>query len=414
MTTGRVNVGGGGGGASLNIFTQLSEPQKKDGLWLKTSDKFRTIFQDLSVYLANSWVDGIVAPLPQVRADHATVLAGDYIYVFGGRYNTTSQGGLLNVYKYNIRTNVWSYVGPLPYGSITSAPLNFHGVYKNGIIYLHGRIGSSSSYIKRFDVATETWLSDAPSPPYSAYLGHLFEYGENGLLLVQISDSAGTRIYSYDIVNKTWKSLNTGTQSTYDYTSAAVHLLDNKVYMVAGRYSGRIFDIATDTWTTLTNPPASTNMAPTLRFGTDIYIYGRGGYDGVEMFIFDTLTNTYSYGPPLPHIKRGAEAVFDPISKKVYIVGGYDTANSYPMSTETLVFTYISKQYSNDELVLLVNPPYSSDPNQKAVELFSTRISVKNMKFLVYFLNAWIFKNGDLKECPAYYGDGTKWTKFKN
>ncbi|MGD6894283.1 Kelch repeat-containing protein [Bacillus infantis] len=412
MTTGRVNVGGGGGGATLNIYTQLAEPQKKDGIWLQTTDKFKTIFQDLSVYLANSWVVNAIAPLPLTRGLHATVLAGDFIYVFGGRQNSSSQSGLLDVYKYNIKTNLWSYVGPLPYGSINSAPTGFTGVYKNGIIYLFGMIGSGTPTIKRFQVSTETWLANT-SYALRASWGEIFDYGPDELLVVM--PGASTYIFAYKISTDSWRQVNTNTYNVRDLSGSAVHLIDNKIWFIGSNNRNTLYyDLLLNTWTSLAASPIVTSASPSLVFGNEIHIYSRGGYEGLEYLIYNTTNNTYSYGPSLSRQRFNTDAVFDPISKKVYIIGGSTSSNGSIYSVETDMFTYISKQYSNDELVLLVNPPYSSDPKQMAVQLFGTRISVKNMKFLNYFLNAWIFKNGDLKEYPAYYGDGTKWTKFKN
>ena len=37
-------IGGGSGGAGvgINIFTQLEEPEIKDGIWIKTDSKYKT------------------------------------------------------------------------------------------------------------------------------------------------------------------------------------------------------------------------------------------------------------------------------------------------------------------------------------------------------------------------------------
>ena len=50
MATGRVNVGGGGSG--LNIFTQLSEPAIKEGIWIQTTKSYRKAIIERSIFLS--------------------------------------------------------------------------------------------------------------------------------------------------------------------------------------------------------------------------------------------------------------------------------------------------------------------------------------------------------------------------
>jgi hypothetical protein len=412
MTTGRVNVGGGGGGASLNIYTQLSEPQKKDGIWLQTSDKFRTIFLDTAPYVANSWVLDFLARLPTVRENHTTVLYNDYIYVFGGR-STSIPTYQNTIYKYSLKTGVWTYVG----ATQSSYLMNHTAVIKDGILYFAGRVGSTTAYLQRFDLATETWLPNTSTSPRSGDKHVILDYGPDKLIICVLYTSGSVYIYEYTISTNSWKQINaSGYGSNLAYH--AIHLINNVIYFAGGDsnyYGTTKYDILTDKFISTANTPLRGRGAPSLAFGTDIHIYGTGDSNTLEVLIYDTLNNVYTYGPPMLRKRDSTQAVFDPIRKKVYLVGGNTaTSGTSGQSADTDAFTYISKQYTSDELVLLVYPPFSSDPRQMAIQLFGTRVSIKNMRFLNYFLDAWIFKNGDLKEYPAYYGDGTKWTKFKN
>lgn len=410
MTTGRVNVGGGG--ASLNIFTQLVEPQKKDGIWLQTSDKFRSIALDRNVYLSNSWVLNFIPDLPTPRAYHTTLLYKDFIYVFGGKPNSGSQSFNQDIYKYNLITGVWTLVGNIPWGTYNTGMVSWNYEIINNIVYFSGRIGTGTAQLKRYDLDAETWLTDEGYLPRSGGVHRIFKYGDDGLILAVPGDS--NYVYQYAFSTKTWTQVSPSPYIARDLSSASIHLIDNVVYFAAGYYPSMKFDLITKTWSSIATSPLTTSGSPSLVFGNEIHIYGRGGYAGQEVIIYDTLTNTYSYGTPMLRRRYYTNAVFDPKGKVVYIVGGADTDSTGIYNPRTDAFTYYSKQYANDELVILVNKPYSIDPNQMAVKLFDTRIPIKNEKLVNYFLNAWIFNNSDLQEYPAYWGDGTKWTKFKN
>lgn len=115
---------------------------------------------------------------------------------------------------------------------------------------------------------------------------------------------------------------------------------DGKIYAIGGRDSGApgnffntireqidIYDIATNTWTTL---PASVNL-PTLRAGTsnlvmdnDIYVMlGIGNSSTKESDVveaFNIITQTWRTLPPAPHTRSGTQAV--PFGRNIFFASG--------------------------------------------------------------------------------------------
>lgn len=428
MATGKVNTGGGGGGG-LNIFTQLAEPRTKDGIWLQTQDKFKTIFLEKNVYLANSWVLDALPELPKPRLNPVIVYVNDKIYVFGGSQTSGEQDYHTDVLKFNLVDNTLSYVTDMPTAPSKTRPWLYNPIVKDDYIYFFGATSTSTTRnITRFNHVTETWDGfQSTYPPRGVSSGgYLFEYDEEHLLVV--GGNTGT-LYTqiYNINTNTWTELGSySVTNTNVYSNTVYTKVGNLVYLLgtqSGSLNIMVIDLSTNTLARLDSTPGVPAKVPfvlkggvdfSLLLGDEVHIFGSPYLaNQLSYVIFNTTTKTWSYGPPMLRLRNDTNVVFDPIRRKVYIIGGrHDTTNAISKSTDMLSF--ISKQYTNDELVLLVQDTYDVSRNQKAVKLFPTTISIKNGRFMNFFNDAWIFKNGDLREYPAYYGDGTQWIKFKN
>lgn len=105
-----------------------------------------------------------------------------------------------------------------------------------------------------------------------------------------------------------------------------------KLYVFGGFYTGTIttarsdvYDTATDTWSRLPDLPEKTTHSATVVDGTTIWIVG--GYVGDHpgpstrnVWKFDTVSRTFSAGPPLPATRgAGAAAI---IGRQLHFYGG--------------------------------------------------------------------------------------------
>jgi N-acetylneuraminic acid mutarotase len=118
------------------------------------------------------------------------------------------------------------------------------------------------------------------------------------------------------------------------------NVVDGKIYLIAGRTGGQYTTVAlnevynpeTDTWTTKEPIPY-----PVVQYASavvDDKIYIIGGQDEYELpsnpnlnitQIYDTITNTWTFGAPLPYVVWQADAgatTGEMAPKKIYVMGG--------------------------------------------------------------------------------------------
>ena len=105
-----------------------------------------------------------------------------------------------------------------------------------------------------------------------------------------------------------------------------------KMYVFGGQYTGvtqttrsDVYDPATNTWTRLRDMPELITHAPVVEDGDKLWILG--GYLGLDtkdstdhVWIYDTKTDTYVAGPPLPAIRGAGAAAL--VGTKLHYFGG--------------------------------------------------------------------------------------------
>src|SRR5207247_2428916 len=135
-----------------------------------------TVFRDVNRYdpVMDMWVT--LAPMPTPRAGSVAAAVDNTIYVIGGRQTAAgpcSAGPYLaTVEKYDVDTNTWSTVAPLPSPRSDLAALA-HG----GKIYVFGGCTGTASVTSEVDMynpETNTWtgLAPMPTPRASIVAGH--------------------------------------------------------------------------------------------------------------------------------------------------------------------------------------------------------------------------------------------------
>lgn len=131
----------------------------------------RPVIADLDRYdpATDTWVS--LANMPAGRAGLGAAVVGNAIYAIGGRTGASpcSGGELAGVDRYDIDTNTWSAVSPLP-----SARSDLAAVAHGGKIYVFGgcAAGAFKSDVDVYDPVTDSWStapSDMPTPRASMY-----------------------------------------------------------------------------------------------------------------------------------------------------------------------------------------------------------------------------------------------------
>lgn len=277
------------------------------------------------------------APLPLGLSATAVASDGDYAYVMTG-YNYSN----LNL-RYNLRSNSWTTLAPLPasFGAASAT-------YYNGRIYLAGGFdGNPRNSLYAYDISNDSWSTLASLPS-----------GRPDLALLAIGDRlyafGGTRgaessYLIYDIANDSWSS-----QIPLPQHRAFVNgvVVDGEAYLVGGVdadsngsavSSVERFTASNQSFSALATLPYPTVMGPFVAaVGRSIYVIGGqevvgstagGRTDFVQ--VFDLDSGKWSFGPRLPVMRSYGRAVA--VGSVVLCVGG--EKGGWPMPDVSLLST---------------------------------------------------------------------------
>ena len=122
-----------------------------------------------------------VAPLPHDLFGPGTASDGTYAYVFGG-YSFTSVATLDTVYRYDLGTDTWSTMAPMPTRALVSSAVYYPPTNK---IYVFGGSQRDESIVldttQIYDIASNTWSSGAqPCRPREASMACGLQPGRTG------------------------------------------------------------------------------------------------------------------------------------------------------------------------------------------------------------------------------------------
>ena len=385
------------GGGEPNIFVQETEPSKKDGIWIKSSDYTpEHIISVDEVFTEPSWNTTKMSSLKAIPYQHRlgsiSVINTD-VYLFGGSDSSSSTRNAYTAYKYDTLTDT--------YTQLTDIPISFNWGAAATVgtdIYL---LVNKNTY--KYDTLTDTYtqLTDIP---YGFSRGNAISIGTNVYILgSHTSGTSGNRVlYKYDTLTDTYTQL---TNIPYDFTDGASALIGTNIYLFGGGESSSSYrqytykyDTLTDTYTMLTDIPYKFYAGSAVAVGTDIFLFGDGLYAAKQYaYKYDTLTDTYTQLSNIPYgFYQGSSAL---VGNEIYLFGG----NDYP--TKVQVMTLPSADFEDNSVVI------SQDANTYTTKLLSNDSNIRTR-----FGDAWFYttEDGLITTLSTYYGDGTNWIKFKN
>jgi N-acetylneuraminic acid mutarotase len=205
-------------GATVGAAFYMVGGRKPGDFYTGSTDIQRYLEVPCQACESTGWVRAANYPQSIVRYGFGQV--GDEFYIFGGVNN----GSMTNtVRKYNIQTDTWTDLAPLPqFGEALSA------AYWDGKFYVTQ--GSGGPAFQVYDIATNSWSNLAPIPA---------------------SDSYG----------------------------AAIGAFNGFVYLVGGHYSQQntyLYQISSNTWVEATPPPAPYYLGGYTQVGQ--YLYQAGSF----------------------------------------------------------------------------------------------------------------------------------------
>ncbi len=232
----------------------------------------------------DSWSAGAAAPLPaRAEAAYGDTTHGGFLYVIGG---DNYAGVLSDLQRYDPVTDTWTTLTSMPTARAGAAA----AVIDDGIFVIGGRQSTSGpcsggpylGTVEKYDVDTNTWSTVAPLPnPRSdlaavAHGGKIFVFG--GCTGTASAPSVTNEADMYDPQTNTWTT-GLASMPTPRASLVAGHSGD-KVYAIGGTDGvsassvNEVYDIPSNSWSTNTPMPTARQEAGVNSHGGRVYVVG--------------------------------------------------------------------------------------------------------------------------------------------
>lgn len=364
-------------GVPFPLYQQMNEPVKKEGLWVKTSNKIKNIYLGYETEdIDQTWFE--LNPFSIDVKNSSVVAIGNDVYIIGGDESSFAKTRIL---KYNLEDKVSTQLSSIPNQFYKGSAV----VVGTDIYVLGGEYASKQNY--KYDTLTDTWTKNKDIP-YNFYNGSAVVVGnEIHLIGGSSGSSAGLKNhYTYNIETGNYTPL-ADLPIEFRYNQAAY--IDDYIYLFCvGAGNAKTFkykvseDVCTETGTIPYSPNSLNSFIATFRQ----YVYL--GFYKAEFNVlleYDTLTNTFEEFQNLwPSSSFYKCAV---VNTDIYI---FDSANKK-------IFK------------LLLDPTYlpglylTFDLHPKEFK----RYLIKEMHKAIVHVEA--FSEKQKLEYSAYIGDGTSW-----
>ncbi len=306
--------------------------------------------------LGQSFIPLETTQKPTKRHECAASVAGDALFLFGGRGNRP-------VNRYVFKTNTWDSVAKMP------LQLNhFQAVTYKNIIYIAGAFTGPYPHEKpvaeiyAFNPTTNTWNVETTIPAHRRRgAAACVVYKDKLYLVCGITDGHYdghvTWVDEYDFKTKTWKQLPDAPNARDHFQSVIVK---DKLYNAGGRRSSAktnetfqltvpqvdVYNFVSGKWSTLD----STNNIPTQRAGCTSIIFSKNSFMVIggesakqkeahnEAEVFDVHKNAWVNTFRLKQGRHGTQAVA--YKKKIYIPAGSANKGGGPELNDTEVCNY--------------------------------------------------------------------------
>ena len=374
----------------MNIFTQMNEPQKKDGIWIKTNHTYQNVM--VNQQFAN-YQDGVWSTICQLNnmGRIKLVINQGALYLFSNKdYKLYRLNGsaLEYICDYNSRTNVMASYNNSLYIITASASTGYVFKY-NGNNWERVSEFYSTMY---FDMDCVTLYNDQIC---------LF-YGNN-------NQTIGNHIYLFN--GSTFTQLCSATfygSDNYEIIIKSIITYNGKLYMFGGvsrsPADGLFYFVlnAGNNWTRSTVPLTANSLCIcTCVYNNELYLFYEDRdttnddlyyckYNGASWTLIGKLNDKYQK---------------DAVSLNQYM---------YTNGSSLYKYTLPNKVYNPNTVII------NKGDAQNGVHLtsiFDTSYMVGNNsnRFVSGFDDCFYFADTAFDwNAPMYYGDGSKWIKFKN
>jgi hypothetical protein len=289
---------------------------------------------------------------------------GSTLYVIGGGTGSQPDARINDLWSYDTRSDTWTQLANIPVADGMAA----YGaaVQLNGAIYVFGGVhgaGPDEGYLNTlwiYDIASDSWSSGTPIPnsPEGRY-GTAVALLNDGSGRILVAGGATTVLFSdayfYDAASDSYTPL-APIPSIRNQLTFRIHAASNddgtQVHVFGGGFAGSghwVYDVAGKTWSTAAAqvPNGVTDPGVVELPGSGLfYVVGApGGFNLTTVHstqIYDSASNTWSYGPDLPSIANNTSAALaldaNGANLDIYREGGFNnTTGSIPVNYSLVV-----------------------------------------------------------------------------
>ena len=308
-----------------------------------------------SVFAAeeDSWTT--MEPMPTSRSSLGVAVVNDKIYAIGGVQSDVNE-------EYDIAKNTWTTKMPMP-----TARGDFAIAVFQDKIYAFGGLTKSGQWTTEltdvnevYDPETDTWTIKTSMPTPKAGLSasvvddKIYLIGGFTQAANTTHHPASNEVLVYDPIADAWTTTTSIPIATLDYATAVV---DDKIYVISGVSSAysdnllnptQIYDTETDTWSQgapIPYPIQQAAAGATTGLAAPKAIYVIGGFTGFywptnKNQVYDPEKNIWSSGAemPTPLFDLSATVVDD----LLYAIGG---CPGYLQGSTTAVEKYTPADY---------------------------------------------------------------------
>ena len=260
-----------------------------------------------------------LAPVPEALTFAVAAVVDGKIYLMGGG---GTGGASKHNYVYDPATNIWTPRADIPYAAQQPA-----GAAANGKIHYFGggypNTGTPLDDHYVYDPVLDSW---SPAADLTAPRAIHYGVGLDDVLYSLGGQGMANLCQTYDEVNDQWITKNDLPDNTFWY-GAHVATGGHIYRFCGGGYTApvkkaHVYNPANDSWTALPDMPNAIHALRGAAIGDKIFL--AGGYfdflDRDEVWIFDTQTETYAAGIPLP-LGRSYHNMVS-VDSCIYVIGG--------------------------------------------------------------------------------------------
>ena len=401
-----------GGGIGLNIFTQETEPETKEGIWIQTANPHQSAVVGSTKYENSVGYDGVEweklydgsFPYGYPSGYRVPLVVFDNKIYQLNAYNTDPT--LINIY--DINTGSWTQtfctIGGYPRGG--SISYSAAVVYKNEIHILGGVYrGTDTSYSKYHYKYDGTSWSNVSTLPYIFSGGCAIVYHNEIHILGSRDGSYSTQHYKYD--GKSWSKVSTLPYGFY-FGSAVVY--NDEIHILGtanSSYSKYHYKYDGTSWSKVSTLPYNFCDGSAVVYHNEIHILGgRKSPESKYHYKFDGTSWESVTTLPYQFCDGGAVVYND----EIHIVNS---------STSPYQFHYRIRGKSaiescNGTKIAIYQNPSNAAGVYATNFISGVPITGENNKFPSGFDDVYyIDDSGNVEESPTYYGNGTQWIKLK-